>query len=52
MLSLFDIRSPGLQTMKQFYRETHDQCMVLSVDDDPINQVRLPTPTDDNQSLL
>eukprot|EP00798_Chlamydomonas_sp_ICE-L_P018023 gene18023-24435_t len=29
----------GFKAMKPFYREVHGGCMVLSVDDDPINQM-------------
>ncbi|GAX79209.1 hypothetical protein CEUSTIGMA_g6649.t1 [Chlamydomonas eustigma] len=31
--------SIGFQSNKQFHREVHDVCLVLSVDDDPINQM-------------
>ena len=30
---------PPAQPIKRFYREKHDCCLVLSDDDDPINQV-------------
>jgi len=37
--TLLSVSTRGFKVMKPFYREKHGGCMVLSVDDDPINQM-------------
>ncbi|GAX78845.1 hypothetical protein CEUSTIGMA_g6283.t1 [Chlamydomonas eustigma] len=37
--NLLAVTKSGFKVVKQFYREKHGSCMVLSVDDDPINQM-------------
>ncbi|GLI63472.1 hypothetical protein VaNZ11_006446, partial [Volvox africanus] len=39
MENLITVTKTGFKVMKPFYREKYGGCMVLSVDDDPINQM-------------